>query len=393
MNRTLYSLAIPSNAQTLTQSQIARNVATHGILNESTAAVESLSLEPGQQLLEGQFRGKYARLMAEEVEELFDAGAMGSVAFYSPDGQSGEDGYYTLDNIDLQPVDPNLDELRDFDGVLTKEGTRENSRRSVQTAITQVENDYGNRQTAYVGIHANAQDVWWLDQESGQTEDATVVDTRTAEHGDVDVVDALASSYDSPTLVFDLPYAQEGKVDVVVWDDHGRPKLDSDGINSWQWVFSTSHEYDGEAIADNGLVRLRLGSSLAVEEWDDAGGAWSAVALGTSDWELDDWSLTRIGPARVVVRVRFADAIAPAIVGQAIVGESTVGTTSTNNYQDFELDAVLHRGWRRPHWVVPENETPPTPSGLQDLLAPVASGSDYTAAETQGLVSREEVWR
>jgi hypothetical protein len=372
MNRVLFSLTIPENAQTLNQSQISRNVATHGILNESTAAVESLSLEPSQQLLRGQFRGKYARLMAEEVEELFDAGSIGSVPFYNPDAQSGEDGYYTLDNIDLQPVDPNLDELRDFDGMLTKEGTREDNRRSVSTSVAQVENSFGNDQTAYVGVHAGAGDVWWYDAESGQTEDVSVVETRAGEHGSVDVVDALASSFDSPTLVYDLGYDQEGKVDVVVWDDHDRDKLDADGINSWQWCFSTSHEFDGDAAVDNGLVRVRLGSGLAVEEWDDGAGAWASVTLGTSDWELDAWSLTRIGPARVDARTRFKDS-----------------TQSPAAY--FELDAVLHRGWQWPHWVVPANEEPPTPSGLQDLLAPAASGSDYTPAGEQGLVARGEV--
>jgi len=40
---------------------------------------------------------------------------------------------------------------------------------------------------------------------------------------------------------------------------------------------------------------------------------------------------------------------------------------------------------------MPANETPPTPSGLQDLLAPVAGGSDYTPEGEQGLVSRGEV--
>jgi len=87
---------------------------------------------------------------------------------------------------------------------------------------------------------------------------------------------------------------------------------------------------------------------------------------------LDDWSITRIGPARVDARTRFRDP-----------------SQSPTSY--FELDAVLHRGWLWPHWVVPENETPPTPSGLVDLLAPIAAESDYTTEASQGLVAREEV--
>ena len=374
-NKNLYALSIPQDSQTLTRSQIKRNTATHGILGQDTAAVQSISLEPGQQLLRGQFRGKYSSIMAEEIEQLFNAGGIESVPFFTVGSQSKEDGYYALKNVDVEPLDPRGDGVHKFDGVLTKEGTRESKRRVVATTERQAENDFGNNQTAYVGVPSTAKDVRWLDSESGQTEAVTVVETRTAEHGDVDVVDAKASSYTDPTLVYDLAYDQEGKVDPVVWDDHGRAKLDSDGINSWQWVFSTAHEYSGNPVCDNGLVRLTFdvaANTLSVEEWDSSTSTWSAVALGTSSWEFAGLDVTEIGLASIDAQVRFQD-------------------PSQSPTAEYHLNMSLKRGWEWPLWTVPENETPPTPAGLQDLLAPVASGSDYDPQEQQTLIAREEV--
>ncbi|WP_135806217.1 hypothetical protein [Halorussus marinus] len=392
--RYLGPIEIPADSLTNSQGQRRQRLAKQGLLGDINGSVESISSEPNEFTVTGQYRGRFAEKLATELEELFDAGPeIGPVPFYGVD-ETPQDGYYSLENIDSNRVDPRTPAAQAFDGRLTFEGTRENSRRAVSTSVAQVENDFGNDQTALVGLPESATDVWWFDVESKQTEQVSVVETRAGEHGQVDVVDALASSFENPHLIYDAALDAEWRTDIQVWDTRGHAdKTDSNGYVQWGRVFAPSHTFAEDVIVSNRIVRLRLGESLTVEEYDDSAGAWTEVALGSSDWMLDGWGVTRIGPARVVVRVRFADAIAPAIVGQAIVGESTVGTTSTNNYQDFELDAVLHRGWRRPHWVVPENETPPTPSGLQDLLAPVASGSDYTAAETQGVVSREEVWR
>jgi len=371
MTRELYSLVIPANAQTVSRSEIQRNLATHGLLDESSAAVESLSLEPGEQALVGQFRGKYASMMAAEIEELFDAGNISSVPFFDPAG-SKSDGYYSLKNVDVEPLDPNLAYVQKFDGALTKEGTREEMHRRVTTNRYQAENDFGNQQTAYVGVPAAATDVAWYNRETEATEPVSVVETRTAEHGDVDVVDAQASSFDSPALVFDLPYQQEAKVDTVVWDDHDRAKLDSDGINAWQWVFASGHEFDGSPVIDNGLVRVRFADSLTVEEYDTSADAWTAVSLGDSSWELDAWDITRIGPVRVDGHVRFRDP-----------------TQSPTAY--FTLDMSLKRGYFAPQWVVPESVDESTPGGLRTLLDPVANESIVDSQGEQTLISRSDL--
>jgi hypothetical protein len=391
MSRELYSLVIPANAQTVSRSEIRRNLATHGLLDESSAAVESLSLEPGEQALIGQFRGKYASMMAAEVEELFDAGNISSVPFFDPAG-SKSDGYYSLKNVDVEPLDPNLDHVQKFDGVLTKEGTRESKRRTITTTVPQVENDFGNQQTALVGVTAAATDVHWFNAETEETEPVSVVETRAGEHGDLDIVDALASSFDKPTLVYDLPYERAGKVDVVCWDGYGRGKFDVEAdrlvgsatvsdsvsvaseqrITAWQWCFSTQHEFTGRPIVDNGLIRLWLGDRLRADTYDPAGGNWTLQSLGDSTWELDAWDINRISPCRVNVQCRFRDA--------------TQDPDAT-----YTLDMSLKRGYWYPQWVVPVNESGPVPSGLVDLLSPIADESDYSPQCEQGLVAREEV--
>jgi hypothetical protein len=310
--------------------------------------------------------------MAEEFEELFSGGGTDSVPFVTVGKQSGDNGYYTLSNVDLEPLDPRGKGFYKFDGVLTKEGTRESKRRRVTTNPYQLENDFGNQQTAYVGVPAAATDVVWYDAETEATEPVSVVETRTAEHGSVDVVDAQASSFSEPALVFDLPYQQEGKVDVVVWDDHGRAKLDSEGINAWQWVFASGHEFAGNPVVDNGLVRVHLDTNgLVVEEWDASTDSWTAVSLGASDWTLEGWDITEISPTRTDVQCRFENA--------------------SSSKSPYYLDMSLKRGWEWPQWTVSEGETPPTPSGLVDLLDPVANESDYSPQAEQGLVARGEV--
>ncbi len=394
-DKNLYTLAVPRDAQTLARSQTRRNTATQGILDEDTAAVESLSLEAGQQMLRGQYRGEYSELMAEEFEELFQSSGIEQVPFFATNGRTKGDGYYTLANVDAEPLDPRSQRAHKFDGVLTNVGTRRTHYRSAATTVVQVENDYGNDQTAYVGVPAAATDLRWFNRETAATEQPTIVETRSAEYGDVVLVDALASSYDNPTLLYELPYDQEGKVDTVVWDDHGRSKLDRDysgdrvgtvtvgdsrvgeerTVNAWQWVFSTGHEFVGAPRVENGLVRLEFdpaSNTLRASEWNTTVEAWDATSLGASDWEFVSVDLTRIGCERVDAQCRFQD---PSQSPTAV----------------FTLDMSLKRGYRHPQWVVPENESGPVPSGLVDLLAPIADESDYSPQCGQGLVAREEV--
>jgi hypothetical protein len=367
----LYTLALPRASQTTVEQQFQQQLSKQGLLGEAAGNVEQISTEPGTKTISGVYRGEYAEKMAVELEELANR-TDGALPLADPSEESSLRGYYAAETADVQVVNTKAQNLYRYQLQLAKEGTRESKRRRVTTNPYQPENDFGNQQTAYVGVPAAATDVAWYNGETEATEPVSVVETRTAEHGSVDVVDAQASSFSEPALVFDLPYQQEGKVDVVVWDDHGRAKLDSEGINAWQWVFASGHEFAGNPVVDNGLVRVHLDTNgLVVEEWDASTDSWTAVSLGASDWTLEGWDITEISPTRTDVQCRFENA--------------------SSSKSPYYLDMSLKRGWEWPQWTVSEGETPPTPSGLVDLLDPVANESDYSPQAEQGLVARGEV--
>lgn len=374
-DRELYTLTIPEDSQTSVQTQAQRNTSARGVLGEDAGSVESLSAAPDQRKLRGQYRGTYAELMATELAELFEASEYGAVSYTGTSAVTPADGYYTPADLSVRRLDPRDGGVVAFDGRMTRVGTRDSHRRAVETAVVQVENAFGNDQTASVGVPAKATDVRWLNDETGQTTLPSPVTTRSAEFGDVTLYDALAPSFDNPTLVYDLPYDEEGKTDAKVWDDRGASaKHDADDITQWQRVFITDHGFVGSPVFDNGLARMTFDrtNGLSAEQWDDANGTWSAVSLGTSDWEFDRVDLTRVGPSRIDARCRFRDA--------------TQSPTAT-----YELVFGLVRGYQYPQWTRPENETDPVPTGLVELLDPVANPNDYDAQPVQELVARTEI--
>jgi hypothetical protein len=127
------------------------------------------------------------------------------------------------------------------------------------------------------------------------------------------------------------------------------------------------------AVLDNKLFRLRVddaAESMAAEQWDDAGGAWTPVSLGASSWVPEDYDLYRVAPAEAVARIRFRD---------------------TSDGSTYALDASLKRGARGLRFTRPPNEGDITPDGLVDLLSPAAVGGITDPNESLGLRARSEV--
>jgi len=367
-DRNLYVCSISSDAQTRGQAQANQRTAQQGILNSDTGAVESIATEPGEQRLVLEYRSTYAEKMAAELDELANASAIDEVPFYAIGTTTPSDGYYTISNASTGRTDPRASEMTSFDGRLTHKGTRASYRRAVETNVSQVDHPLGNDQTAYVGVPATASKVQWFDRSQG-TDTPTLVETRSAELGDVEIYDADAAPFDNPTIVYAIDYADEGPTDVRLWDERGvGDKLDAEGVLQWQKVFVSSHDYTGEAILDNGLVRLRFDEtapSLSVERWDDAGGAWTSQSLGASSWSFADLDVREVGLASAHAVVEFTD-----------------GTNSV------DVDCWVKRGWEDPLWG---ERSEAIPAGLVDLLSPVASASDYEPGESKGLVDRGEL--
>lgn len=368
----LYVLAVPEGVRTNSGARNQQNVSVQAILDQSGGEAKAISSDPTEQALSGVYAGQYAEKMATEIQELGLNQAVDGVPLAGKQGATPLDAYYAIETANVDPRSPQSDKLWGFDLTLREQDRRENVYRAVRTGdIYQTDHPFGNTETGELAIPAPATDVQWLNEETGQTADPSLVATRSAERDDVDIYDAWAAEYDSPTLVYDLPYAQAGETDPRVWDERGvGDKLDSDGNLQWQKVFSPAHDYGGGAIIDNGLFRLRFDGSFSAERWDDGAGSWTNQSLGGSDWTLSAVDIRRIGLERVDARVTFAD--------------PTQSPTVT-----YRLDVSVKRGWTDPLWD--RVSTGPVPTGLRDLLDPLASSQLYDPVGEQGLVGREEV--
>jgi len=276
-----------------------------------------------------------------------------------------------------------------------------------------------------IAIPDTATDVRWFD-EANWTEPATPVNTTQAEFGVVARYNPNNSSFDAPTLTFDLAFDEEGRTDVRVYDSLSKVKLAATAsggeVSRWVHAYHTGYDFTGGAVIDTGRFRLVLdgnvhvgldatdllvesgetvvvesgtgrtdrtltvedGGSFIVEdgakhvltegvvtdrvaaaEWNDSLGFWDPIQLDdASPWSLQTWSLTRIRPDRVQARTRWSDGSTSAIV-----------------------DFVAGRGADRLAWLTPENASAP-PQGLVDLLAPTSRETDTLAFGTQGLIDR-----
>lgn len=381
-NRQLYVLPVPDNAQERSQSQQRRRQASSGALGDDAPAVESISPDAESRMLVGSYRGQFAELLAAQFEELFAASGYMEVPFYTRgDEQSADDGYYTLSDTTVQAEDPRDPRYQRFDGTITHVGSRGSHWRAVRTHPTTEDNPFGTGSTAEIGVSVDAAKVRWFDSVggTGTIEAATVQRTVTTEHGDVDVYDATEPSFDSPVLIFDVPYASEYPTDCRVWDDYDRSKtttIDGEEVVQWQRCFTTLHDFRGTPLVENGRIRLEIdeaGGELRAYEWDDANATYAQVSLGTSDWRLYDLSLTHIGQARVDAQVEFED-------------------TSASSLTTHNLDMSLKRGYQYPLWLNPANEGS-VPQGLIDRLDPIAETVEVDPAAANDLLTRREVNR
>ena len=367
----LYRIDIPEQTQTRTSSDLQRRLATQGTLSGGQGVVESIGVDPGQVVLEGQFRGQYAALMATEVEELFSSD-IDAVAYYTLSGSSPQDGYYAPENIGTGPLDPREDRLQRFDGRLRFIGTRASHYRELASAPTEVDHPWGNTLECLVGVPSPASEVQWVDPVTDESTPAgSPAATHSGEIGDVEAYDVAPGSppYEDASLVYTLPYSDEGLMDCKVWDDHDRGKFDADGDCTWERAFVTTHEPAGSLVLDNGLLRVTLDTTgLQVEEY--TAGAWTSVSLPASDWGLTSVDVRSITPVRVSARLVF---------------------TNTADGSTYVLDAVLHRGRPSVQFDRPSSVTTAVPQGLVDRLDPIADAALYDSGAGLGLRDRAEV--
>ena len=385
--RRLYTLSIPTDAQLETGRQVRRRTASISPLGDGTAIGQSIAPEPGSVRLAGSYRGDLADVMAREYEELHDADGYGAVPLFATEGESTDrDGYYVLEEADTAPAAPQSEGvLHSFSSRLELSGSRSSHFRAVEITVDAVDNPLGTTEEARIGVPAAATDslTRWYDYSANTLTDATPTETVATEFGDVALYDvASAPSTTSAALVYDIPYAEQGKTDVRVWDDRETSsKTDAEDVVQWARVFITAHEYQGRPVVSNGRLRVLLDEDpttqpgLQAERWDDATSEWASVALapeGNPDgWALVDADLTHIGPAAVEAQLLF---------------RADDGTQAP-------LNARLSRGANTILFATPPNAPDATPVSLREVVEPIASNRLQTAGESLGLRAREDIRR
>ena len=403
-SKQLYALVIPLRSQTNAGSNVAQNLQSQGVMSSDVPAVSSIAPEPGEETLQGHYAGRFSGLSATELQELFNSSGFDSIPYFAQDrdNPAPEDGYYSLRNVSVNPLDPRGDGVHQFDGSLTREGSRRSHWRAIKTSPTTVNSPWGGNPGALFAVSSLAKKVRWYDEAAGTVEDATPTRTEPSENGDVDIYDADAGPGNSPTLLYDLPYEYEYLTDCRVWDDYDRPKqvmTDPDGSGAvvgsatvgsatvgagatvavetqWQRVFRTDHFFIGSPVVESGALRLipdETNDVLKAYQWNDNTKHWDAVQLGISPWRLFDFDLTNITPATVEADMTFAD-------------------TSTSPREHYTVRMVMLRGLKRARILEPQNAAS-IPSGLADRLAPIARYQNRSARESQTLLPRQEVTR
>ncbi|WP_435065895.1 hypothetical protein [Halobaculum sp. EA56] len=374
---TLYAYVLPldQTQQSNAGMSASRQVASNAGLN-SSGAPESAGVEPGGRRITGFVGGTAADEIATELKELGGAPSTGfeTIPLYGDsDSTDLRDGYYILASVSTSPAQPQaFGKLHQYEVRLEAVGTRRSHWRAATTEPAALTSDFGSDEKPYLAAPNGATNIRWFDPGPDTLERPSSVETVTTGGGDVDLYDPSASSIASPELLYTLPYGKEGDTDVRLWDDRGNAsKLDGNGNVSWQRAFQPDHEFSGAAVFSNRKIRVTINDdaqTISAERY--ASGSWSSVTLGTSDWVPLDVDVQRIEPAVVEADVLFDD-------------------TASSSF--YTLRAIVHRGWSNVQWVRPSDSAPPTPSGLQTLLDPIASPRYETPNPTTGLRSRDDV--
>lgn len=404
----LHTLTVPGDATLADDTRSRRTVSTQGTLQNEGGVAEAISVDPDQQIFRGSFRGELAGLMAREVEELFAAPSVESVALVGIDlpttPESETTGYYALDNVNTSAGDTRVDGAHQFDGLLRRIGSRESHVRAVRTRPQKVDNPFDDGTgTAFVSVPSEARYVQWYDPVAGIREPATPTATSMGEltsydRYDVDdasFYDATASDPHYPVLTYDVPYRAEDRADCRALDTiDDRSQREYDGIdpvvgsatvgsatldesvtvaNQWQQVFAPAHVARGDVVLWAGSLRVHVGADTGALTVEQSGGGldqWRSIATGASQWAVSNVDLRRIGLASVEARITFVNAETRSL---------------------YRLDATLQRGADRVLWTRVPEEAATLPSGIQDLLRPTARTATDSAEPRKSLVARSDL--
>ena len=373
----LYLTPLPEQTTDTASDQIGSDIQQAGLLEGGGTAVENIATESVDFRKEGrvQLGPTLSRKVAEELDSLSES-SYTTLPLFDASGSSlgRKRAYYEVTRADVEPAQSARDDVYSYDVQLTNAGTREDSLRRVTTNVEDVTTEQATGTPAPIGIPAAATEPRWYDDAQGAT-DATPTNTASAEYGNVDFFDPADAPATNPELVYDLPFEDDGPVDVRVYDDRDRAKLTQTAsggeANVWTHAYHTGYQFDGTPVIDTGRLRVYLDSdagTVTAETWDAESSSWSSVGITMGDYDLARRSFTRIGPESVAVTVTLRD--------------TTTGDTTTALMRARRgRDVVLFR---------PRSDTN-LPAGFTNVFDPIISDQTTDPNPRQGLRARGDV--
>jgi hypothetical protein len=360
---------LQSDVQLNTERRQRSNLAQQGFLSTSGSRVESLTTAPGDITLSGQLRPpipvNQVPIVAAELEELA-AGDIGPVALSSAEftERRKSDGYYHIEDGTVQPAHPERPEVQQYEVSLTRAGGRGSHYRAVRTRPQTVNSpitgsDPPDVPVYYTSLSAKQQ---LYNPDSGAVtglDPGTAIDSDT---GNLYKETPPQASNEERLVLYDTSYNFD-IIGLYVFDDKNfNSKTDADGNRQWQAVFDPSHDLQGTPRFVISTQRLRVyltgldSPDIEAERYDAASGSWSSVSIPTTDWEILDVDLKRVGLHSTSVQVRFRDTTTPSDV------------RTVNLYFSFGAESLIVG--------VPPTESATIPPGITDRLVPIARAAD-----------------
>lgn len=312
----LYLTPLPERTGDDATDQIGSQVEQAGLLDTGGTSVENVATENVDFRKQGriQYGTTLSKKVAEELDSLSES-SYTTLALYDATGgrKARKRGYYEVTRIDVSPAQEARNDVYEYDSVLTLAGTREDSQRRVRTNPQTVDSFYAVGSPEPVAIPAAATRVRWYDDANG-TEAASAVSSAMSEFGGVEFYQPDNASFDTPSLIYDLDFAEEGNVDVRVYDDRDREKIAETAsggqVSVWTHAYHTGYQFEGKPVVDTGRLRVYLdddAGSVSAETYNTNDDVWDKVGLTMGDYTLEDFSFESIGPASVTVRVTLRD--------------------------------------------------------------------------------------
>lgn len=365
------------------------DIASNGLLESDAVRVDALANEAADLSISGTYRPPWipedrVQMAAAEFDDLLGSDR-GALPLFDAEGDEWpKAGWYHIASGDIEPVHPGEPIVQSYNVALTEAGNRGSHYRAVQTAPTTVDHPFGDDfgevddDVATIILPASARKTRWLDPDAETTDPATPFLTKSTAVGNVDVYALGVLSIDRPTLLYDTSYQDDALACHAFLQDGDEDKLDADGDRQWEAMFATGHDIPAgkTVVLTNKTLRLYLteepGGEFEAEEFEETG--WEPISIPSGEWVPVDVDLTVLDQHRLEAQV-------------------LLGAGDGDDAETFAVDVTMAFGESRAMVRAATGEDDPMPSGIEELFAPVARGSEQLVQPERALVPKREVRR